>query len=107
MEILRSGEEFNKMISEDQLVLVEFGSSTCNPCYAIRDRLDHWGAKNPQVKMIYVPAEQYLELAAQNEIMSAPSVVLYWRGREILKKSGLYFSLDMFLEKVERIISSM
>ena len=106
MKILSSEEEFYEMIDKDQLVLVEFGSSTCNPCYAIRDRLDHWGAKNPQVKMIYVPAEQYLELAAQNEIMSAPSVVLYWRGREILKKSGLYFSLDMFLEKVERIISS-
>ena len=59
MKILSSEEEFYESIGKDQQVLVEFGFSACNPCYAIRDRLDQWGAKNPQVKTIYVPVELY------------------------------------------------
>ena len=58
------------------------------------------------VNTIYVSIEKFPDLAAQNGVLSAPTVALYWEGRELLKQSG-YFSHDLFLEKVERIIDSM
>ena len=46
------------------------------------------------------------ELAAQNDVLSFPTVVVYVEGQVAIRESG-YFSLDEIFGKLERLIELM
>lgn len=106
MNRLDTRETFQKLQQDSRLLVTEYGSETCPPCRALKTKIDMWASERSDVNTIYVSIGKFPDLAAQNGVLSAPTVALYWEGRELLKQSG-YFSLDLFLEKVERIIDSM
>lgn len=96
-------EDINKIIRENKAVILQFGSSSCMPCIAIEAKLDTWGKNHPDVVMRYISIEQFPSLAAQRNILSAPTVVLYVNGKRTLKEAG-HFSLDAFLDQTERYL---
>lgn len=81
-------------------------SGPLSPCSAIKNRIERWESSHPSVHSVYVPIEKYPELAAQNGILSAPSVVLYWNGKELLKKNG-YFSMELVFDQIDKVTEAM
>ena len=59
--------------------------------------------KTSGCKGIYISRDWFLELTAQNNIFSVPTVIFYRQGKEQFRQSG-YFSLDHILEKAETIL---
>ena len=101
-----SEERMERVIRENRLVVVLYGSAGCGPCMAIREKLDRWQAEHPGVFCLYIPLEQAQALAAQNGIYAAPAVLVYMDGREMLRQAGC-FSLMEVLSNVEFYIDNL
>ncbi|MGN0287044.1 MAG: thioredoxin family protein [Atopobiaceae bacterium] len=121
MRDLRAGESVDDFVRAHPLALVQFGSGECNPCAAIRQKVDRWlrawdegevsgegdtDQPHPAVAALYVPMEKNLELAAQMGVLSVPTVRLYVDGHLALEGAG-HFSLDAILERARQYAELM
>lgn len=86
--------------------IIQFGSETCLPCRAIREKIEHWAVSYPPVRYRYMPIEDHPEKAARAAVFTVPTVLVYVEGKLSIRASG-YFSLDAILSKVERFIDLM
>ncbi|MBQ9066366.1 MAG: thioredoxin family protein [Clostridia bacterium] len=86
------------------ITIIQYGSETCAPCRAIRQRITHWQQSHPDITYQYLPLEDHLEEAAQQGIFTVPTVLVTADGREIARESG-YFSLTGILQQIERFQS--
>ena len=84
-----------------EIEIRQYGSDTCAPCAAIRQKLEKWQQDHPEVTYRYLPIEEYLEEAAQKGILSVPTVIVTIDGAETARESG-YFSLDELLFRLEQ-----
>ena len=75
--------DFNKILENNKIVIFQCGK------------------KNSNIEVYYIPIEDNIELAAQNGILSTPTVEVYIEGKLFIQRSG-YFSLDEILNKVEK-----
>ena len=103
---IRSGETIQELASEHSIILFQFSSKACTPCVAIRQRLEVWLSSHEQVESRHISIDVHPELAAQNDVLSFPTVVVYIDGQVAIRESG-YFSLDEIFAKLERLIELM
>ena len=103
MKQLENREELELLLSQESPVILQFGSDTCGPCHAIRQRIDRWNREHSQVQTLYIPIEKYRALAAQWEIYSVPSLIVMIEGKVTVRQSGV-FSLDQILDQTERLL---
>ncbi|WP_044937223.1 thioredoxin family protein [Pseudobutyrivibrio sp. LB2011] len=103
---IRSGETIQELASEHSIILFQFSSKACTPCVAIRQRLEVWLSSHEQVEARHISIDAHPELAAQNDVLSFPTVVVYIDGQVAICESG-YFSLDEIFAKLERLIELM
>lgn len=94
-------EELNDLITTSSVLILQFGSDSCNPCHAIRYKLEKWLQEHDNVTGRYIDIEKNLAVCSQMGIFSAPTIIIYMDGKMIAKESG-YFSLDRMLENAER-----
>ena len=95
-------DDLNKIISENTIVIIQYGSTTCIPCHSIKNKITTWQEDHKDVAAYYISLEENMEIAAQRGILSAPTVEVYIEGKLSVQKSG-YFSLDEILDKVSSI----
>ncbi len=103
---IRSGETIQELASEHSIILFQFSSKSCTPCVAIRQRLEAWLSNHEQIEARHISIDEQPELAAQNDVLSFPTVVVYVEGQVAIRESG-YFSLDEIFAKLERLIELM
>ena len=103
MKQLENEMELDELLSHCCAVILQFGSDTCGPCHAIRNRIDSWNSDHPRVQTRYIPIETQKALAAKWDIFSVPSVIVLIEGKVTLRQSGV-FSLDQILSQTERIL---
>ena len=105
MKELETETELEEILKQDAVIL-QFGSASCAPCIAIKQRIDAWTAEHSQVISCYIPVEKWLSLSAKMNVFSAPTVIALIQGKVVEQQSG-YFSLDRILDRMERILSLM
>ena len=101
MENLTDENLFKQKIAEKPLVFIQFGSETCMPCGALRQKLDSWLSSHEQAAGVYIPVEDFPALAARESVFTVPTICLYAEGKLALRESG-YFSLEDLLHSAER-----
>lgn len=95
-------DDLNKIISDNAIAVIQYGTATCMPCHSIKNRITKWLENHKDVATYYNSLEENMEIAAQLGIISAPTVEVYIEGRLSIQKSG-YFSLDEILDKISSI----
>ena len=80
-------------------VLIDFWAEWCGPCRMLSPIIDEVAAENPQVKVGKVNVDQQQELAAQFNIMSIPTLVVFKNGTKAGESVGLIAK-----EQVENLI---
>jgi putative thioredoxin len=71
-------------LAQNSLVLVDFQASWCSPCKALLPVLEHLEQEfAPQLRLLTVDAEQQPQLMSVMQVRGLPSVLLYYRGREV------------------------
>ena len=95
-------DNLNKIISDNNIAIIQYGTATCMPCHSIKNRITIWLENHKDIAAYYISLEDNMEIAAQRGILSAPTVEVYVEGKLSIQKSG-YFSLDEILDKVSSI----
>ncbi len=103
MQNFTQGFNFRSIDKNFPILIVQFGSEKCMPCFAIKRKIDAWIELHNNVKGIYVPIENFPKVAANEGIFSVPTILVFVNGMPTIRESG-YFSLENILSKIQRYI---
>ena len=104
MRIIQTSQEYITFKEQEKFSLFLFGSEKCIPCKALKEKIRAWNESHPQVFCGYVPLEENISLAAQENILGVPAVLAFVGGKETIRKAG-YFSLEEVFSSMDRYIS--
>lgn len=97
-------EKFKDVISGNQLVLVDFFATWCQPCKMMHPVLEQVKAVlGDSIRIIKVDVDKYGATAAQYQIQSVPTLMLFRQGHVLWQTSGfvpkeeLLATIDPFL----------
>lgn len=83
-------ETFNDIISSDQLVLVDFFATWCQPCKMMHPILEQLkAAVGDKLRIIKVDVDKHNTIAAQYRIQSVPTLMLFRNGEMLYRNSGV------------------
>lgn len=104
---LAPGEQLVDIIASSPLALLQFGTQSCAPCGALHQKIDSWLDEREKVPehlplaAVYISLDEHPALAAQADVLSAPTLRFYADGQLWAEAKG-YFSLEQFLARAER-----
>lgn len=104
---LAPGEQLEDIIASSPLALLQFGTQSCAPCGALHQKIDSWLDEREKVPghlplaAVYIPLDEHPALAAQADVLSAPTLRFYADSQLWAEAAG-YFSLEQFLARAER-----
>ncbi len=85
---IKSFKEFLKLKESEPALLCYFSTDTCNVCKVLKPKVaDLLTSQFPRMKMVYVPSDKLPEVAAQNHVFVAPTILVFIDGREYIRKS--------------------
>ena len=97
--------DVRELLAKGSLFLVDFWASWCGPCAAMEpylralaERLEERGVP---VLRLDVDDEETREYAVRNGVTSVPTLVLFHRGREVMRVVG--FDLEGLAELAGRV----
>ena len=70
----------------------------------IKEKIIVWSGTHSQVFTGYVSIDNNISLAAQENILGAPAILVFVEGKEAVRKIG-YFSLEEVFTALDRYIS--
>lgn len=107
METIQSIQEFEQLLGEQDAVLAYFSTEICSVCKVLKPKVSEMVSESfPLMKMVFVESDKLPELAAQNRVFAAPTVVVYFAGRETIRKSRA-FGIDELKIEIQRLYSMM
>lgn len=84
---IQNFEEFESLKGEPAL-LAYFSTEACNVCKVLKPKVVQLlEAEFPEMKMAYVKSDVLPDIAGQNRIFSAPTILVFFDGREYIRKS--------------------
>ena len=93
--------EFEKKITSDKLVLVDFYADWCAPCKKMKPYLDEIaGEMKDKVELVRINADDQPQLCKELDVVSLPTLLLYknktltWENRGYLEKSDIVGHLN-------------
>ena len=97
-------EPFKEVIAGDQLVLVDFYATWCQPCRMMHPVLEQLKqVLGDKIRIIKVDVDKYGVTASKYSIQSVPTLMLFrhgevlWRTSGVVQKAELLATIDPFL----------
>ena len=107
IRIIETLTEYQTLKEQEKFSLFLFGSQACAPCKALKEKIIVWSGTHPQVVTGYISIDNNISnisLAAQENILGAPAILVFVEGKEAIRKIG-YFSLEEVFTALDRYIS--
>lgn len=84
---VNSFEEFFKLKEEDAF-LAYFSTDSCNVCKVLKPKVEELvHTEFPKIKLFYININKLPEVAAHHQVFAAPTLLVFFDGREYLRKS--------------------
>lgn len=81
-------EDFLKITKNTSACLIYFSHDKCNVCKVLKPKIKNLLENNfPNIEMFYSDTVLNPEIAAQNSIFTVPTILIYFDGKEFLRKS--------------------
>jgi len=90
-----TNENFNDVISSNDLVLLQVSTSWCNPCKILTPIVEEASNEVSNVFFAKVDAEKNTELASNLNIRSVPTVIILKEGLEVERFTGVKTKKDI------------
>jgi len=85
---IESFEEFLKLKKEEPALLAYFSTEACNVCKVLKPKVAELiQSEFSNIKLVYIKSDKLPEVAAQNQVFAAPTIIVYFDGREYIRKS--------------------
>ena len=104
MRIIETLSEYQRIKEQAKFSLFLFGSESCAPCKALKEKIMLWSSSHRQVLTNYVSIDNNISLATQENIFGSPAILVFVEGKEAIRKIG-YFSLEEVFTALDRYIS--
>lgn len=101
MNIIRTKEELHKLINDNDMMLVYFGSGSCSVCNAMKPKIEKLLLKYSKVKGVRVEVENSVELSANFNVFTIPVVILFIQGKETIRKARI-ISIENLEQEISR-----
>jgi len=99
--------ELDALKNEKDALLVYFSTTECSVCKVLKPKVAGLIEKYfPEMLTAYVEINRSPELAAQNRVFVAPTIIVFFAGKEYIRKNRS-FSLDELKLEIERIYTRM
>lgn len=82
-------DEIEEFISAEGIAVLDFWASWCGPCRTFAPIFDRVAAKHPDVRWGKVNTEQEREIAAQFQIRSIPTLMVFRDGIILMNQPGV------------------
>ena len=99
MRIIETLSEYQRIKEQAKFSLFLFGSESCAPCKALKEKIMLWSSSHTQVL-----TDNNISLATQENIFGSPAILVFVEGKEAIRKIG-YFSLEEVFTALDRYIS--
>ena len=87
LNILELEKDYTEFLEVNEFVGVYYSSHKCGVCNTMKPQVAEMFSKN-NVKLSEIVVNEHRELAAQQLIMTSPTVVFYENGKELFRESG-------------------
>jgi len=85
---VESFEAFLKMKEEEPALLVYFSTEACNVCKVLKPKVAELiHTEFPKLRTVYIQTDKLPEVAAQNQVFAVPTILVFFEGREYIRKS--------------------
>ncbi len=101
MDIIKNNEDLNKLINENDMLLIYFGSNSCSVCHAMKPKVEQLLGKYPKIKGVSVIVENSVELSAKYTVFTIPVIILFIQGKETIREARI-ISMENLEQKISR-----
>jgi len=85
---IHSIEEFVQLKEAEPALLGYFSTEICNVCKVLKPKVAELiQTEFPKIKLVYIKSDLYPEIAAQNQVFAAPTILVFFEGHEYIRKS--------------------
>lgn len=88
-------ENFNELIAQDKVTIVDFWAEWCGPCRMLGPILDSVAKERTDIQVVKVDVDSNSELSTQYGIRSIPAVFVFKNGEQINKFVGVKSKEDI------------
>ena len=95
--------DFEKTVTENDIVLVDFCAEWCGPCKAFGPVYEKVSGKNPEITFAKVDTDAEQQLGAMLQIQSIPTLMAFREGIAVFRHSGAIpeQALDDLVEQIK------
>ena len=83
-----TSDAFEKTVTADGIVLVDFWAEWCGPCKSFGPIYEEASEKNPDITFAKIDTEAQQEIAGALEIRSIPTLMIFRDGIQLFSKPG-------------------
>ena len=95
--------DFEKTVTENDIVLVDFWAEWCGPCKAFGPVYEKVSGKKPEITFARVDTDAEQQLGAMLQIQSIPTLMAFREGIAVFRHSGAIpeQALDDLVEQIK------
>ena len=94
--------EFQEYIQKHEAVIAYYSHDMCSVCTVLKPKVKEKVEEHfPKIKFIYVNILETPEISSQQSIFTVPTLIVYFEGKESLRKSR-NISIDELQMELER-----
>lgn len=94
--------ELQQLLSKEPAVLVYLSAAECRVCAVLKPKVADMLARNfPEIFAVSVDASKSPGLTAQLQVFAAPTILVFFEGKEYLRKSHS-FGLEELKDQINR-----
>ncbi len=95
-------EQLQVKLQEEIALVLYFSSPSCNVCHVLRPKLMEALEKEfPSIGRYHADIALTPEIAAQFQVFSAPTIIVFFEGKEFIRK-GRSMSVEGLLQEIKR-----
>jgi thioredoxin-like negative regulator of GroEL len=101
LDSVNSKESIEELKNKNEMVLIYFGSNSCDVCNAVKPKVENLFKKYPKIKNALVDVEKSLEVSAAYNIFTIPAVLVFIENKEIIREAR-HISMQDIDSKINR-----
>jgi len=101
MDFINSKKELRKVIDDNNMAVVYFGSNLCGVCGALKPKIKELLINYPKIIAVQVDVEKSQEIAAAYNIFTIPGILLFIDGKEAVREAR-FISVKTLDDKISR-----